>query len=229
MSLDDWGVSDAGVSDAGTGGVAQMDEIAFSGDASPDANPARTPLDTDIVLLMVKGTAEIVSVKGSHKTSLPKYSGVVVKRASTDFFRVNCKSTDGCTMLDLRVSPGFATSYMHDAAYRVPWDTKIEGVTSSYVTSPWGPAKNTYQRCAAPNDDKVADIYKDFNQTNLPTGGQAITVPFSCTMACVADATLTDTYSTGAAFSNARRTYCKGQFPGVTSSSTGCTQYLAGA
>ena len=45
----------------------------------------------------------------------------------------------------------------------VPW------LTSDYVTAPWDPSKNTYQRCAETNNSFLAPGCVDFTEDNKPT------------------------------------------------------------
>jgi len=177
MSLDDWKASTTG-----TGGVAQMDEIKFSGKAK---KLAKSPLGTDLVILLVEGEAEFVTELG-HKKPVPKRTGFVIQAENTAKYGLDCKSNE-CTILELWTGKDFAESYMHDAGYGVPYATKITDSTADYVKNPWGPSKNTYQRCRAPNDPSLAPGYVDFTEANKPTGAQDRKVPFSCMMTCVSE------------------------------------------
>ena len=225
MSPGTW--AKTGESSTGNGGVARMDEIKFTGSAPSTTIGERTPVAADVVLMLVDGRASIVSVHGYESTLLPAYSGVVVKKNSTDLFRISCL-TDSCTLLDLRMAPQFSTSYMQDTAYRVPWHTMVTDVTADYVTEPWGPSKNTYQRCAAANDNLVAPSYQDFDETSRPTGAQPLKAVFACSMSCIqsADATL---HGDTMAFTAARRAHCTAKYNGKStpySSSAACPEYL---
>ena len=177
MSLDDWKGNPTG-----TGGVAQMDEIKFSGKAK---ELAKSPIGTDLVLLLVEGEAEFVTELGD-KTPVPERTGFVVQAENTAKYGLHCKSNE-CTILELWTGKDFAESYMHEAAYGVPYTTKITDATADYVTVPWGPSKNTYQRCRAPNDPSLAPDYVDFTENDKPTGTQDRKVPFSCMMTCVSE------------------------------------------
>ena len=208
MSLDHWGDSSTG-----TDGVAQMDELTFTGSST---SFAKSP-NTDLVLLQIEGTAMLRTKSGYEKSISPR-SGFVMYAQNTDDYSFDCQKNEECKLLALQVGESFDKSFMHDPAYGVPWLTKITDATSNYVTTPWGPAKNTYQRCIAPNDPSLAPDYVDFTEENKPTGEQAREVPFSCFMTCVAEN----------GFGNDALAKCEAKYPKQTtvSTSTECPEYL---
>jgi hypothetical protein len=218
MSLNSWTTAvdhnGAGTTKTGTGGVAQMDEVRFSGSGS-----ATKVADGKMnVFMVVDGTVMLKT--GATSRRIFNLSGFVLKAGHTAPWRIECESSS-CTVLELTIGHGFATSFMHDAAYGVPLHTFVEDARAAYVKASWGPSKNTYQRCAAPNDASLAPAYMDFTPTNttpissnVPTGSGNRTAVFSCYMSCVSNGSFTDT----------ARTNCRDRFASQTivHTSTAC-------
>jgi uncharacterized RmlC-like cupin family protein len=211
MSLDHWDSSSTG-----TGGVAQMDELQFTGSSTTFS---KSP-NTDLVFLLVEGTAMLRTKSGYVKSISPR-SGFVMYAHNTDEYSFDCKENEECKLLALQAGEHFAESFMHDPAYGVPWSTKITESTSDYVTAPWGPSKNTYQRCAAPNDSSLAPDYVDFTEDNKPTAEQTRKVPFSCFMTCVSEN----------GFGDNALAVCESKYPKQTfiHTATECPEYLDSA
>jgi len=208
LSLDHWSTSDTG-----TGGVAQMDELKFTGVST---NFSKSP-KTHLAIVLVEGKANF-RTKSGYEKSIPARTGFVIQAHNTDEYSFDCLEDKECTLLELQVGENFSKNFMHDDAYGVPWHTKITESTSHYVTAPWGAAKNTYQRCAAPNDVSLAPDYVDYTETNKPTGEQARKVPFSCFMTCVSEN----------GFDDEARATCKAKYPKqmIVKTSTACPEYL---
>jgi hypothetical protein len=157
-----------------------MDEVKFIGRGTAKIAAADGRM---IAFLVVDG--DVMLHTGTTQRDIPNLSGFVLKAGHTASWRMDCKSPSGCTVLELKMGDFFSTSYMHDAAYGVPWNTYVTDTTSSYVKAAWGPAKNTYQKCTADNDASLAPYFQIFTDDNKPTGDQNRTSVFSCYMSCV--------------------------------------------
>ena len=89
----------------------------------------------------------------------------------------------------------------------VPWATFIQDANAGYVgASPWGPSKNTYQRCTANNNPAQAPLYQDW-PNGAATTELSGTSLFSCRMAkiikagfSISGANLTGTFAKGKFF-----------------------------
>jgi hypothetical protein len=217
LSLDHWDSSSTG-----TGGVAQMDELKFTGSSTTYAKSPKT----DLVFVLIEGAAMLRTKSGYEKFISP-LSGFVMHAHNTNEYSFDCQGDgdgdgDGqCKLLALQAGENFAGSFMHDPAYGVPWSTKITESTADYVTAAWGPSKNTYQRCAAPNDSSLAPGYVDFTEDNKPTGEQTRKVPFSCFMTCVSEN----------GFGDDAIAICETKYPKQTfvRTATECPEYLDSA
>jgi hypothetical protein len=211
LSLDHWDSSSTG-----TGGVAQMDELSFTGSSTTYAKSPKT----DIAFVLVEGAA-MLRTKSGYKKFISPLSGFVMHAHNTNEYSFDCQEDGQCKLLAVQAGENFAKSFMHDPAYGVPWSTKITESTADYVTAPWGPSKNTYQRCAAPNDFSLAPDYVDFTEGNKPTGEQTRKVPFSCFMTCVSDN----------GFGDDAIAICETKYPKQTfvHTATECPEYLDSA
>ena len=216
MSLNSWTTAvdkmGDGTAETGTGGVAQMDEVKFSGKGT-----SKKAADGKVIVFMVVH-GDVTLKTGTVSRSIPNLSGFVLKAGHTAPWRIDCESST-CTVLELKIGDGFSTSFMHDAGYGVPWNSYVTDATADYVTSPWGPSKNTYQQCIAPNDETLAPNYKVFTQQTVPTGAQNRSAVFSCYMSCVS--------SNG--FTTSAHDACRSQFPlqQIVVTSTACPHLYA--
>ena len=114
MSSTEWKpAATAGRDTIGTGGVAQMNEVQFGGDASAWGTPTPNGFD---VFIVVEGTIELVTF-GASSVNLEPISGFVMKQASTAPYKYNCKTSGGCKLLHLIPSIQFALEFMQNPAY----------------------------------------------------------------------------------------------------------------
>jgi hypothetical protein len=156
-----------------------MDEIFFGGTATDWKTPVVNGFD---VFITLEGIVSLFTM-GGDPIDLDPLSGFVMKQSSTAPFKFDCKSGGGCALLHLVPEVRHALEFMHTPAYGVPWGTYIQEANAGYVGSaPWGPSKNTYQRCAAENDFALSPFYKDYTAADSAAELPGTSL-FSCRMA----------------------------------------------
>ena len=151
MSSTEWKpAATAGRDTIGTGGVAQMNEVQFGGDASAWGTPTPNGFD---VFIVVEGTIELVTF-GASSVNLEPISGFVMKQASTAPYKYNCKTSGGCKLLHLIPSIQFALEFMQNPAYG--------------LCAP-GVANNKTSHCISPPPRPVLQVFRGPPSSRTPT------------------------------------------------------------